>query len=652
MLKVMRESFHHLKWTLFAVIIVFVVGFVFFSGGGTNSRSLSDQTIAKIGGDSISAAEFDGRYRDILQRQQRVYQGNLSPELIRAMDLPRQVLDSMIDDRLRLEATKRFKLKVSDEEVSNYIVSMPDLQKDGRFIGKERYEQLLVSNRLSPERFEAEIRESLLAQKYRALVKASILVPDADVAKEFAARNERASIEYVKIASGRLDSAIGPSDKDLQDYYAKHRDRYRLPEQRKIKYLLVDATRIRAKITVPETDLKVEYERRKQSFLVPEQVTAAHILIKVDPSQGPEAEARAKAKAEKLAERARVEKDFAKLANENTEDPTGKGSGGQLPPFSHGQMAPEFERVAFALEPGGPVAGPIKTQFGYHIIKVIAKTPGRTRTLDEVRPQLQADLSAKRAEAAVERRARDLEESLKHRKNDSDEELRKFADSDSVFYNTTDWLSRGDPVPGIGANARFSELAWSLKIGQLGKTPVSTPRGIAFVKPFEERAAGAPPFEEIKARVGLDFQAERRQKEGVDKLAPVVQELASGTTLAQVASRYETEVKTAPEFSPGGPVPEIGNAPELSAAVFQTRPGQVGPPVPVPGGFVLFRVLTRTSPDPKTLETQRADILDSLRTREADRLIRSALQQMRTEKKVEVNEELLKSFLPDVGARG
>src|SRR5512132_1594231 len=129
MLKVMRESFHQLKWTLFAVIIVFVVGFVFFSGGSTNSRSLSEQTIARVGGDSISAAEFDARYREILQRQQRVYQGSLSPEVIRAMDLPRQVLDSMIDDRLRLEAVKRLRLKVSDEEVSNFIVSMPDLQK-------------------------------------------------------------------------------------------------------------------------------------------------------------------------------------------------------------------------------------------------------------------------------------------------------------------------------------------------------------------------------------------------------------------------------------------------------------------------------------------------------------------------------------------
>src|SRR5262249_23628710 len=166
MLKVMRESFYQLKWTLFAVIIVFVVGFVFFSGGGTNSRSLSDQTIARVGRDSISAAEYDSRYREMMERYRRVYQGNLSPELLRAMALPRTVLDGMIDDRLRQEAVKRLRLKVSDQEVSDYIVSMPDLQKDGQFIGKERYEQLLTANRMSSERFEEEIRDSLLAQKY------------------------------------------------------------------------------------------------------------------------------------------------------------------------------------------------------------------------------------------------------------------------------------------------------------------------------------------------------------------------------------------------------------------------------------------------------------------------------------------------------
>src|SRR6266542_3312082 len=117
MLKTMRESFHHLKWTLFAVIIVFILGFVYFSGSGTGSRDASGQVIARVGSESISAVEFERRYRAEVDRQQSNYQGKLSPELIRAMDLPRQVLEGMIDRLLRLEAARRLHLTVSDDEV-------------------------------------------------------------------------------------------------------------------------------------------------------------------------------------------------------------------------------------------------------------------------------------------------------------------------------------------------------------------------------------------------------------------------------------------------------------------------------------------------------------------------------------------------------
>src|SRR6266508_6887379 len=123
MLKTMRDSFHHLKWTLFAVIIVFILGFFYFSGTNTGSSDASGQVVAKIGGDTISAAEFDRRYRAELERQQAQYQGKLSPELIRAMNMPRQVLDGMIDRALRLEAARRLKLKVTDEEVAKAVLA-------------------------------------------------------------------------------------------------------------------------------------------------------------------------------------------------------------------------------------------------------------------------------------------------------------------------------------------------------------------------------------------------------------------------------------------------------------------------------------------------------------------------------------------------
>ncbi|MEO8190000.1 MAG: SurA N-terminal domain-containing protein [Acidobacteriota bacterium] len=648
MLKTMRESFHKLKWTLFAVILVFVLGFVFFSGGGGGAgKDASGSVVASVGGESISAAEFDRQYRNQLQNQQKLYQGNLSPELIRAMDLPRQVLDGMIDRILRLESARRMHLKVSDQELAQKIAAYPVFQQNGQFVGREAYERFLRANNYTPDRFEDEVREDLLLEKYATLVKSSVLVSDADVQHEFASRNEKASIEYIKIPGSRLESTTQPSDAELKAYFEKHKERYKAPEQRKIKYLIVERGKLRGKINVTEPELRADYESRKGSFSVPEQVVTAHILVKTDPAAAGAGDAEARDKAEKLTARAKKGEDFAKLANENTDDPSGKGSGGQLPPFAKGQMVPEFEEVAFTMAPG-EVRGPVKTQYGYHVIKLISKTAPHTRTFEEVRSQLASELTEKRIESETASRGRALADRVRAMSGTSDDDLRKLQD-DVVKYDTSEWISKGEPITGLGANARANDEAWSLKIGQISKDPITTPRGPALIKPAEERPAGTPAYDELKPRLLQDFLAERREKEAQEKLAPAAKELGSGTTLAALAARYQTEVKTTPEFGPGGAIPEIGNAPALATAVFQTAKGQAGPPVSVPGGFVLFRVLTRSAPEPAQLAAQRDEILETLRSKEAERLLRSYLLQLRVERKVDVNDEVLKSFLPEPG---
>jgi peptidyl-prolyl cis-trans isomerase D len=646
MLKTMRNSFHQLKWTLFAVIAVFILGFVFWSGSGSE-QDAAGQVVARVGSERITAIEFDRQYKAQVERYRQMYQGNFSPELARALDLPRTVLDSMIDRILRLEAARRLGLNVSDKELADRIVSLSFFQEGGKFIGREKYERMLRANGIVPEQFEEELREDMLVEKYSGLVKASVVIPDSQLLREFAARNDKATIEYILVPTSRLESNVQPTDADLKAYLDKYKDRYRTPVQRRLKYLLVDRTRARTKIHPTDAQIQAEYEKRKDSFNVPEQVTAAHILISVKPDAGPEADALAKARAENIAARAKAGADFAKLANENTDDPSGKGTGGQLPPFSRGQMVPEFEEAAFSMAPG-EIRGPIKTQFGYHIIKLISKTPARTRTLEEVRPSLVAELSEREATAEVDRMSRELAQKLKGEKSASDEELRKLQ-NDVVTYNTTEWTSRTDSIPGIGANQKFLDEAWSTPIGQISATPVSTSRGVAFVKPVEERAAGLPPFAEIKARLEQDWKAERREKDALAQLEPAARELSSGTTLATLASRYGTDVKTTTEFGPNGPVPEIGAAPDLASAVFRTAQGQAGPPVAVPNGYVLFRVLTKKEADRSIFQKQKDDLRESIRTQEADRLIRAYLRQVRSERKVEVNERLLASFLPEPG---
>jgi parvulin-like peptidyl-prolyl isomerase len=225
----------------------------------------------------------------------------------------------------------------------------------------------------------------------------------------------------------------------------------------------------------------------------------------------------------------------------------------------------------------------------------------------------------------------------------SDEDLRKLQ-NDTINLNTTEWTARGDAMPGIGANQKFSDEAWTTSVGKISANPVTTPRGTAFVKPSEERAAGLPPFAELKPRLEQEWKAERREKDALAQLEPAARELSSGTTLSALAGRYGTDVKTTTEFGPSGPVPDLGQAPGLAEAVFKTQQGQAGPPVTVPAGFVLFRVLTRTEGDRNAFQTQKAELADSLRSREAERLTRAYLAQERAARKVEVNEALLSSF--------
>lgn len=646
MLKTMRASFHHLKWTLFAVIIVFVLGFVFFSGGGPSSAGEDRTVVARIGGQPISSAEFDQQYRSEVNRYGQMYQQTLSPEMLRALNMPHRVLDSMIDQRLLLVAAGDMHLAVTDQELARAIAAFPYFQENGQYVGHEKYEKALRGAGLTADRFERDVRESLLREKYAAYVKASVVVPETDVKREWSNRNEKATIEYVLVPAARLDSQVEPTEADLKAWLEKRRDRYKKPVQRRFKYLLLDKSKVRAKTVVGEDEIKAEYGRRLSSFSVPEQVTAAHILIRVDAAKGPEGEAAAKAKAEKLAQQAKAKgADFAKLAAANTEDPSGKTNGGQLPPFSHGQMVPEFEEAAFSMQPG-EVRGPIKTQFGFHIIKLNGKTAARTRSLEEVKSSIASELAEKRAAAEAERLGRELAARAHGLRNSSDEELRKLQ-TDFVTFNTSEWVSKGEAIPGIGANQATLDEAWKLKVGAVSASASTTARGPAVLKVWEERPEGVPPFDELKPRLAEEWKAERREKDGLAKLEPVARELVSGTTLASIAKTYETEIRTTPEFSPGGTVPELGTAPAFAAAVFQTPAGQAGKPVQAPGGFVIFRVLTRTPFDQKQYEAQKTEIIEGLRAKEADRLLRAYTLQMRAANKIEINEELLKAVLPE-----
>src|SRR5262245_28279655 len=231
----------------------------------------------------------------------------------------------------------------------------------------------------------------LSVDKPRSSRKYWMAIPDNELEREYTQRNEKVKLQVVALTADRFRDKVTVSDADVDAYFASHSAEYRRGEQRKIKYLLLDREQARQKVVVPPSDVQRFYNDNIQQYQTPEQVRASHILLETAGKNDEDV----KKRAEEVLKQGKGGADFAELAKKVSEDKGSKANGGDLDYFGRGRMVPEFEQAAFAMQPG-QISDLVKSQFGYHIIKVVDKKAASTRTLDEVRAQIQATLTTQR----------------------------------------------------------------------------------------------------------------------------------------------------------------------------------------------------------------------------------------------------------------
>ena len=644
MLKVMRQSFQHLKWVLWFVVFVFIA-FIFVSwgrGGMGNDKATGD--VATIHGEPITAVDFNRQYRQTEDRYRQMYKGNWTPALARAMDLPNQVLNGMIERKMLLEMARRNDLRVSDAELADRIQTMPAFQKNGQFAGPAEYASTLASYGYSVDQFERGMREDMAIEKLNALVAASLVVPDSRLKDQFEAQSEKAKIEYVAIPPARLSTVqpAPPTDAELKTFFDANKTLFREPERRKLKYLLVEQSKLREKLKPTPAEIQTYYNAHPDEFPAPERVHAAHILIKVEKDATPAQDAAAKKKADEVFARAKKGEDFASLARQYSEDPGSKAQGGDLPPFARGAMVGAFEQAAFSMQPG-EIRGVVKSDYGYHVIKLLGRIPPGRQSLAEATPRITATLSQDQVRSAEARKVQALEKALP--RNPSDEDLRKLAD-DVVSFDATDWVTPTGMLPGLGYAPNVLKAAFAMKKGEVTRQAVQTPRGSAIVKVTDVKEPGIPDFADAKSKVAAEFTRRRTEEQQIAGARPLLAELRGGATLDAVAKRFQTEVQTPAEFGKGAPVPNLGSSAGLGEAVFKTRAGEFGDPVVVAGkGVVIFRVVSKTDFDPAAFAAQRRKLEDAARQQEAQRLIEAEISRRRPQEKIIVNEDALKRYI-------
>src|SRR6516225_8070171 len=411
MLDFMRRQSKNLKWVWVLLIFIFSVTLVtLYIPIGDLSSVATTNDVAAIGGERVSAKEFQTAYRNYIDRMR----SQLSPEMLKAFRFDRQILDSLITRHVVMEEARRLGLSVSPAEVEQKVLENPAFRDGGNFIGMPRYEAILQQNNLTVEEFESSVRDDILMEKLRTLVGAGVSLTDKEVEEEYHKRNEKAKLSYFVIDPSKLEAKANVSEQEQKDYYEKNKTKYTVPEKRQAKYIYVESVKQRPFVTATDDELRQYYSQHSTEYNLPARISAQHILFKTQGKTPEEIEA-IKTKARMVLERAKKGEDFGALAKQYSEDSTAS-TGGDLGDFKRGQMVPEFDKVAFSLGVGA-ISDLVPSQFGIHIIKVNAKQESRERPFEEMKEAIRPIVETRKAEQKANDQAQQIAVDLASNKN-------------------------------------------------------------------------------------------------------------------------------------------------------------------------------------------------------------------------------------------
>ncbi|HEY0841086.1 MAG TPA: SurA N-terminal domain-containing protein [Vulgatibacter sp.] len=381
MLDKMRASSR--SFGMYLVFGVLILVFVIYFGPGSNGCmggsgvEGASPFAARVNGTNIGWREFETAYGNAYRNYQQQMGERFDAQMAEQMGLRKSVLDQLVDRRLLLDQARAQGIAVADSEVAAKVRELEFFHKEGQF-DFGTYKEVLQNAGLTPDRYENDIRESLLVTKLIAQVRMGAKASDEEIRAEFEKDSDKADLTLVRFSTTRIDAGVEATPAEIQEYLASEEGKKAVAD---------------------------EYEAKSFRFKTPKRVSAQHILVKVE-EDAPQADVdAATAKLEKAKTDVEGGADFGELAKQLSDDPGSKEKGGDLGFFGPGTMAKPFEEAAMALEPG-QLSGIVRTRFGLHLIKVNEVQAPEEKTLADVQDQLAKELiSQKKAKAVAKAKA-------------------------------------------------------------------------------------------------------------------------------------------------------------------------------------------------------------------------------------------------------
>ena len=382
-------------WFAWAVVLLLIIPFALW-GIGEYFSGDAKTYVAKVNGIAITENDFQNAYERQRARLEEMLGGKIDPALIDDKRFKQEVLSSVIEEEVLAQAATDAGFRVSDIQLKTEIEKVENFQTNGKF-DPELYNQFLRGQGFTTGVFEDRLRRSILVNQLRNSIIGTVLVTPREVDDDLLLGEQQRDVSYVKLPTSAFMDTAAVSDAELRQYYEKNKNSFKVPEQVSIDYIEFSAHAITQKVSVDEATLRGLYADQAASMAKDEQRRASHILIQAERSATEAMVAAARAKADKLLVRTRAGESFEQLAKQNSDDPGSAIAGGDLGFFGRGVMDKAFEQAAFSLVKG-QISDVVRSDFGFHIIKLVDVKASRPASFEEMRGKLEADYRRRKGE--------------------------------------------------------------------------------------------------------------------------------------------------------------------------------------------------------------------------------------------------------------
>lgn len=384
------------KKRLVQIILVLILLPFAFWGMESYQSSGGDEALAKVNGEKISQQEFDNAMRQQQDRLRESLEGGFDPAMLDKPEIKNSVLEGLVNQRLLVTQARSAGLVISDDQLREVIASIEAFQKDGKF-DKQRYEAALSAQNMTPPMFETRLRQDLslreLADAYTRNGYAANTVADNLIRLN----EQQRVISVAQIAFAPFLKQAAVDESAVKNFYDKNQKEFQTAEQVRVEYVVLSADAIGAQAAVDDAEVRKYYDDHQSEFGTQEQRQAAHILVAVSAKASDADKQAARNKAEQVLQQVKHSPGkFAELARQYSQDPGSAANGGDLGMFGRGLMAKAFDDAVFQLKPG-ETSGLVQTEFGFHIIRLLAVKPAKTQALDEVKSVLAEKLKLQKA---------------------------------------------------------------------------------------------------------------------------------------------------------------------------------------------------------------------------------------------------------------